>query len=66
VLGVDPKPEAVGWLAIATGDPTIVQAALSAADQKIVAQYGCASPNIGSPPSSGQTPVDRRHCAGIG
>ncbi|MGM4999233.1 hypothetical protein AB8A05_10905 [Tardiphaga sp. 538_B7_N1_4] len=38
-LGVEPTPEAVGT-AIATGDPTIVQAALSAADQKIVAQYG--------------------------
>jgi len=41
-------------MAIATGDPTLVQAALSAADQKIVAQYGYASPNVSSPPSRGQ------------
>lgn len=38
-LGVAPTPEAVNN-AIATGDPATVQAALSAEDQKVVAQYG--------------------------
>lgn len=38
-LGVEATPEAVNT-AIATGDPATVQAALSAADQKIVAEYG--------------------------
>lgn len=37
-LGTEPTPEAVNN-AIVTGDPGAVQAALSAADQKIVAQY---------------------------
>lgn len=38
-LGVDATPEAVSS-AIATGDPAATQAVLSAADQKVVAEYG--------------------------
>lgn len=38
-LGVDPTPEAVNN-AVATGDPAATAAALSAADQKAVAEYG--------------------------
>lgn len=38
-LGVEPTPEAVGSV-IATADPAAVQAVLSAADQKVVAEYG--------------------------
>jgi hypothetical protein len=38
-LGVEATPEAVNT-AITTGDPAAVQAVLSAADQKIIAEYG--------------------------
>ncbi|UYO50349.1 hypothetical protein KQX64_07180 [Rhodopseudomonas palustris] len=38
-LGVEPTPEAVNT-AIVNGDPAVLQATLSAADQKIVAEYG--------------------------